>query len=70
MLRRGEVEILSLLINGNVDELPVLLLTPTLRQVGSGTDPLEGAALARAVLDRLAQQAGLTLATTHHAGEY
>ncbi|KAG2444396.1 hypothetical protein HXX76_001149 [Chlamydomonas incerta] len=38
-----------------------------LDEVGSGTDPLEGAALARAVLDRLAEQAHLTLATTHHA---
>ncbi|EFJ40148.1 hypothetical protein VOLCADRAFT_121755 [Volvox carteri f. nagariensis] len=38
-----------------------------LDEVGSGTDPLEGAALARAVLDRLAGQARLTLATTHHA---
>ncbi|KXZ48804.1 hypothetical protein GPECTOR_25g388 [Gonium pectorale] len=38
-----------------------------LDEVGSGTDPLEGAALARAVLDRLAAQARLTLATTHHA---
>lgn len=38
-----------------------------LDEVGSGTDPGEGAALARAVLDALADSAGLTLATTHHA---
>lgn len=38
-----------------------------LDEVGSGTDPLEGAALARAVLDTLAPKAGLTAATTHHA---
>jgi DNA mismatch repair protein MutS2 len=38
-----------------------------LDEVGSGTDPGEGAALARAVLDTLAERAGLTLATTHHA---
>ncbi|GFR51258.1 hypothetical protein Agub_g13562, partial [Astrephomene gubernaculifera] len=38
-----------------------------LDEVGSGTDPLEGAALARAVLDTLAGQARLTLATSHHA---
>lgn len=36
-------------------------------QVGSGTDPGEGAALAGALLDRLAATAGLTYATTHHA---
>jgi dsDNA-specific endonuclease/ATPase MutS2 len=39
-----------------------------LDEVGSGTDPVEGAALARAVLDALADRAGLTVATTHHAG--
>jgi DNA mismatch repair protein MutS2 len=32
----------------------------------SGTDPVEGAALARALLDRLAEQARLTVATTHY----
>lgn len=37
-------------------------------QVGSGTDPVEGAALARAILDKLAGTAALTVATTHHAG--
>ena len=36
-------------------------------QVGSGTDPTEGAALAAALLDALADRALLTLATTHHA---
>lgn len=38
-----------------------------LDELGSGTDPGEGAALARAVLDVLAKRAPLTLATTHHA---
>jgi hypothetical protein len=38
-----------------------------LDEVGSGTDPQEGAALARAVLDRLAATARLTVGTTHHA---
>jgi DNA mismatch repair protein MutS2 len=38
-----------------------------LDEVGSGTDPQEGAALARAVLDRLAASARLTVGTTHHA---
>ena len=36
-------------------------------QVGSGTDPAEGAALAGVLLDRLADTACLTYATTHHA---
>ena len=36
-----------------------------LDEIGSSTDPAEGAALAAAVLTRLASQAGLTVATTH-----
>ena len=36
-----------------------------LDEIGSSTDPAEGAALAAAVLMRLAGQAGLTVATTH-----
>ena len=38
-----------------------------LDEVGSGTDPAEGAALAAALLERLQLQAGLTYAATHHA---
>ena len=35
--------------------------------MGSGTDPAEGAALAGSLLERLADTARLTYATTHHA---
>ncbi|HEY2372294.1 MAG TPA: Smr/MutS family protein [Gaiellaceae bacterium] len=38
-----------------------------LDEPASGTDPVEGAALAQAVLERLAAQARLTVATTHSA---
>lgn len=34
----------------------------------AGTDPVEGEALAAALLQRLADTALLTFATTHHAG--
>ncbi len=37
-----------------------------LDEVGAGTDPTEGAALARALLEQLAQTALLTVATTHY----
>ncbi|ERN08188.1 uncharacterized protein LOC18436430 isoform X3 [Amborella trichopoda] len=37
-----------------------------LDEVGAGTNPLEGAALAMALLESLAESAQLTLATTHH----
>ena len=36
-------------------------------QVGSGTDPAEGAALAAAVLSALAERGGFTMTSTHHA---
>ena len=38
-----------------------------LDEIGTGTDPTEGAALAAAILTELSQVAGLTVATTHHA---
>ena len=37
-----------------------------LDELGSGTDPVEGAALGQAVLERLLARGSLTLATTHH----
>ncbi|MEK7874058.1 MAG: Smr/MutS family protein, partial [Chloroflexota bacterium] len=37
-----------------------------LDEMGAGTDPLEGSALARAVLSELVRRRTLTLATTHH----
>lgn len=36
-------------------------------ELGSGTDPTEGSSLGCAVLERLANQCKLTVATTHHA---
>ncbi len=37
-----------------------------LDELAGGTDPVEGSALAQALLDRLAHQARLTVVTTHH----
>lgn len=38
-----------------------------LDELASGTDPVEGSALAQAVVERLARQARLTVVTTHYA---
>lgn len=59
--------------SGHIRRIDGILSTATkhslvlLDEVGSGTDPVEGAALARAILERLADQSGLCLATTHHS---
>jgi len=37
-----------------------------LDELGSGTDPTEGAALGQAILERLLERRTLCLATTHH----
>src|SRR5439155_21647154 len=37
-----------------------------LDELGSGTDPTEGAALGQAILERLLERKTLCLATTHH----
>lgn len=46
----------------NADEHTLILLD----ELGSGTDPLEGGAIAMAVLDELIQKKSYVLVTTHH----
>ncbi len=55
---RNLVEILGIATDGSL----VLL-----DEIAAGTDPVEGAALAEAVLSRLADQARLTVTTSHYA---
>ncbi|CAD7699368.1 unnamed protein product [Ostreobium quekettii] len=59
--------------SGHIRRVNKILHTATsaslvvLDEVGSGTDPTEGSVLAEAILDHLAGQAALTVATTHHS---
>jgi len=46
----------------NVSQTSLILLD----EIGSGTDPMEGASIAAAVLERLTQIGCTTIATTHH----
>ena len=58
----AHVRNLIAILESATDRSLVLLDEPA-----SGTDPVEGAALAQALLERLAAQARLTVATTHYA---
>ena len=59
--------------SGHLANLISILETATPRslvlvdELASGTDPVEGSALAQALLERLSQQARLTVVTTHYA---
>lgn len=48
----------------HADRLPALVL---LDELGAGTDPVEGSALARAIIERLLELGVLGVATTHYA---
>ena len=58
--------------SGHVRNLVTILESATdrslvlLDELAAGTDPVEGAALARSLLERLAGQARLTIATSHY----
>ena len=69
---RQSIEMSLSTFSGHVENLVAILDAATARslvlvdEVASGTDPVEGSALAQALVDRLAHQARLTVVTTHY----
>ncbi|HEX3807914.1 MAG TPA: Smr/MutS family protein, partial [Gaiellaceae bacterium] len=70
---RQSIEMSLSTFSGHLRTLVAILESATPRslvlldEVAAGTDPEEGAALAQALLERLARQARLTVVTTHYA---
>ena len=70
---RQSIEMSLSTFSGHVANLVAILRSARERslvlldEVAGGTDPVEGSALARALVARLAEQARLTLVTTHYA---
>jgi DNA mismatch repair protein MutS2 len=70
---RQSIEMSLSTFSGHLRTLVAILESATPRslvlldEVAAGTDPEEGSALAQALLERLARQARLTVATTHYA---
>ncbi|MHB1243616.1 MAG: endonuclease MutS2, partial [Gaiellaceae bacterium] len=70
---RQSIEMSLSTFSGHVANLVAILRAARERslvlldEVAGGTDPVEGSALARALVARLAEQARLTLVTTHYA---
>jgi DNA mismatch repair protein MutS2 len=69
---RQSIEMSLSTFSGHVENLVAILDAATDRslvlvdEVASGTDPVEGSALAQALVERLARQARLTVVTTHY----
>jgi DNA mismatch repair protein MutS2 len=69
---RQSIEMSLSTFSGHVENLVSILAAATDRslvlvdEVASGTDPVEGSALAQALVDRLSLQARLTVVTTHY----
>jgi DNA mismatch repair protein MutS2 len=69
---RQSIEMSLSTFSGHISNLVAILAAATERslvlvdEVASGTDPVEGSALAQALVARLARQARLTIVTTHY----